>query len=125
MPAKQNSLSTIDKLERDLARLLPAEKNIIRRKKNGDIIYETVRPHYAPTDHEHSTEDTNPKRERGTNPNFYTETPDSAQNGQQFDPLCGPSIVAAGPTTVSEVVVGQGVAAHPEPGELNSNDPAT
>src|SRR5262245_6683971 len=86
MSAYKSSLSAIDKLERQLAKCLPADKNIVRRKNNGDIIYETVRPEFI-------SDYTHPKRERGSvaapasnadRANFYTETPDSAQNGQQF-----------------------------------------
>ena len=116
MSVNKSSLSEIEKLERELARLLPKDKNIIRRKKNGDIIYETVRTG-APMD--------NPKRERGTGPNFYTETPDSPQNGQQFDATSSSTEIATDPATVPEVIPTQEVVAPQESAEPISNSQST
>ncbi len=100
---QQNSLSVADRLERQLAKIKAAQRkkflneNIVRLEKNGDLSYETVRT--------------------TSGPNFYPETPDSLENGQQIEPSVEPSSLASGPPAAPEVVEPQPLAAGQSSGE--------
>jgi hypothetical protein len=88
MPKKERAMSAgpssshIEKIENQLAKLLAADKrqrkneNIVRRSKNGDLTYETIRTLAVPRHDE--------PMNTAPSANIYTETPDSAHNGQQF-----------------------------------------
>jgi hypothetical protein len=103
--SSQKSLSVADRLERKLAKIKAAERkkflneNIVRLEKNGDLSYEAVRTYSVPRD------------SNSSEPNFYTETPDSPKNGQQFDAAAGSDDVVSEPPAASEVVTPEVVAA--------------
>jgi len=103
--SSQKSLSAADRLERKLAKIKAAERkkflneNIVRLEKNGELSHEAVRTCSVPSDSDASQ------------PNFYTETPDSAKNGQQFAPPDTASESALNPTGPPQLPAAQEVPA--------------
>src|SRR5262245_34730100 len=122
--------SFVDKLERQLAKCLPADKNIVRRKKNGDIIYETVRSSLlspreragegvqssAQASTPTPAESTAPAPDTINLPNKLPQTPVNQENGNLFTDSQPPSplpavAAAATETTIGIALVAAGAAA--------------
>src|SRR5262245_47754014 len=119
MPA--DLVKSVENVERQLATFLTAEKrlrkneNIVRRAKNGDLSFETVRTESIP------------RQDASTRPsaNFYTETPDSAQIGQQIGSPQAPSSAVLAQPPEPQVVVPEQVPTGDKPCQTLAADLST
>jgi hypothetical protein len=91
----ERNLSSADRLERQLNRLLAAQRkqlkneNIVRLEPNGEISFESIRTVAIPAPVGQaaslSIESPSAAHEVEATPNNFPETPDSSKNGKEFD----------------------------------------